>query len=83
MSSNKVPVDIVSVANCAPPPVRGLSYDRDGNEPGLMNLKLGDYHVHDVEISAAFDVDAAKVGRGMFVGDRGAKIVRVNEVVPT
>jgi myo-inositol-1-phosphate synthase len=83
MSSNKVPVDIVSVANCAPPPVRGLSYDR-GNEPGLMNLKLGDYHVHDVEISAAFDVDAAKVGRDMLVvGDWGAKIVRVNEVVPT
>ena len=30
--------------------------------PGLMNLELGGYHVGDIEISAAFDVSAAKVG---------------------
>src|SRR3954464_15858282 len=27
-----------------------------------MNVELGGYHVHDVEVVAAFDVDAAKVG---------------------
>ena len=25
--------------------------------PGLMHVKFGDYHVHDVEFVAAFDVD--------------------------
>ncbi len=30
--------------------------------PGLMNVEVGGYHVGDVEISAAFDVSARKVG---------------------
>jgi myo-inositol-1-phosphate synthase len=46
--------------------VQGLSYYRGarGNEPppGLMNVALGEYHVSDIEISAAFDMSAAKVG---------------------
>jgi myo-inositol-1-phosphate synthase len=47
--------------------VQGLTYYRDAqaNEPvpGLMHASLGGYHVRDIEISAAFDVNAAKVGR--------------------
>jgi myo-inositol-1-phosphate synthase len=47
--------------------VQGLSYYKDakGNEPvpGLMNVELGGYHISDVEVSAAFDVNASKVGR--------------------
>ena len=31
--------------------------------PGLMHVELGGYHVGDIEVSAAFDVSAAKVGR--------------------
>jgi myo-inositol-1-phosphate synthase len=31
--------------------------------PGLMHVNLGPYHVSDVEIVAAFDVDGKKVGR--------------------
>jgi myo-inositol-1-phosphate synthase len=46
--------------------VQGLSYysQAEANEPvpGLMNVDLGGYHVRDIEISAAFDVSAAKVG---------------------
>jgi myo-inositol-1-phosphate synthase len=46
--------------------VQGLSYYRDAtsNEPvpGLMNVDLGGYHVSDIEISSAFDVNAGKVG---------------------
>jgi myo-inositol-1-phosphate synthase len=65
--SRKVRVGIVGVGNCASSLVQGLSYYRDasGNEPvpGLMNVELGGYHVNDVEVSAAFDVNAAKVGR--------------------
>jgi len=47
--------------------VQGLTFYRGArsNEPvpGLMNVDLGGYHVGDVEVSAAFDVSAAKVGR--------------------
>jgi myo-inositol-1-phosphate synthase len=67
MGSNKVRVGIVGVGNCASSFVQGLSFYRDAksNEPipGLMNVELGGYHVGDVEISAAFDVNAGKVGR--------------------
>src|SRR5215210_4558027 len=67
MSSSKVRVGIVGVGNCASSFVQGLSYYQDArtNEPvpGLMNVTVGGYHVGDVEISAAFDVNASKVGR--------------------
>jgi len=60
-------VGIVGVGNCASSFAQGLAYYRDarGNEPipGLMSADLGGYHVDDVSISAAFDVNAAKVGR--------------------
>ena len=46
--------------------MQGLEYYRDADPaeivPGLMHVVLGGYHVHDVEVVAAFDVDAAKVG---------------------
>jgi myo-inositol-1-phosphate synthase len=64
-----VRVGIVGVGNCASSFVQGLSYYRNvGNNepaPGLMNSQLGDYHVSDIEISAAFDVSASKVGRDL------------------
>jgi myo-inositol-1-phosphate synthase len=65
--SNKIRVGIVGVGNCASSFVQGLAYyaDAESNEPvpGLMNVSVGGYHVGDVEISAAFDVSARKVGR--------------------
>src|SRR5919108_647504 len=33
--------------------------------PGLMHVNLGGYHVRDIEFSAAFDIDATKVGRDL------------------
>jgi myo-inositol-1-phosphate synthase len=67
MSSRKVRVGIVGVGNCASSFVQGLSYYKDakGNEPvpGLMNVELGGYHISDIEVSAAFDVNVSKVGR--------------------
>jgi myo-inositol-1-phosphate synthase len=67
MSSRKVRVGIVGVGNCASSFVQGLSYYKDakGNEPvpGLMNVDIGGYHISDVEVSSAFDVNASKVGR--------------------
>ena len=67
MNTGKVRVGIVGVGNCASSFVQGLSYYKDakGNEPvpGLMNLEIGGYHISDVEVSAAFDVNASKIGR--------------------
>jgi myo-inositol-1-phosphate synthase len=61
-----VRVAIVGVGNCATSLIQGVHYYRDadpaGTVPGLMHVKLGDYHVSDVEFVAAFDVDAKKVG---------------------
>ena len=65
--SNKIRVGIVGVGNCASSFVQGLTYysGAESNEPvpGLMNVSVGGYHIDDVEISAAFDVNARKVGR--------------------
>src|SRR6266542_858799 len=59
-------VAIVGVGNCASSLVQGTRFYRDapadGFIPGLMHTVLGGYHVRDVEFSAAFDVDARKVG---------------------
>jgi myo-inositol-1-phosphate synthase len=64
--SDKIRVGIIGVGNCASSFVQGLSYyaTANGNEPipGLMNVSVGGYHINDVEISAAFDVNARKVG---------------------
>ena len=61
-----VRVAIAGVGNCASSLVQGVEYYRDADPaesvPGLMHVKLGGYHVGDVEFVAAFDVDAAKVG---------------------
>ena len=67
MTERKVRIGIVGVGNCASSLVQGLTYyrDADGNEPipGLMHVNLGGYRIADLEISAAFDVSADKVGR--------------------
>src|SRR2546421_1955053 len=67
LRSQKVRVGVVGVGNCASSFIQGLSYYRTARDnepvPGLMNVEIGGYHVSDVEISAAFDVNAAKVGR--------------------
>jgi myo-inositol-1-phosphate synthase len=63
---SKVRLAIVGVGNCASSLVQGLEYykeaDPEDRVPGLMHVKLGDYHVSDIEVAAAFDVDAKKVG---------------------
>jgi myo-inositol-1-phosphate synthase len=66
VSPSKVRVAIVGVGNCASSLVQGLEYYKDAADdarvPGLMHVRFGDYHVADVEVVAAFDVDAKKVG---------------------
>jgi myo-inositol-1-phosphate synthase len=57
---------IAGVGNCASSLVQGLEYYRNADPadevPGLMHVELGGYHIRDIEVVAAFDVDAAKVG---------------------
>src|SRR3954466_1529569 len=58
---------IVGVGNCASSLVQGLTYyaDAQDNEPipGLMNAEIGGYRIGDIQVSAAFDVSADKVGQ--------------------
>ena len=62
----KIRVAIAGVGNCASSLVQGIEYyknaDPQESVPGLMHVVLGDYHVRDVEVALAFDVDATKVG---------------------
>jgi myo-inositol-1-phosphate synthase len=67
LNQKKVRVAIVGVGNCASSFVQGLQFYRNADTqdavPGLMNVVLGGYHVGDIEVSAAFDVNALKVGQ--------------------
>lgn len=69
MSDKKVRVAIIGVGNCASSLVQGVEYYKDASEsdfvPGLMHVNLGGYHVRDIEFSAAFDIDAEKVGKDL------------------
>ena len=64
---SKVRLAIVGVGNCASALVQGLEYykeaDTDDAVPGLMHVDLGGYHIRDLEVVAAFDVDSKKVGK--------------------
>jgi myo-inositol-1-phosphate synthase len=66
-SSKKVRVALIGVGNCASSLVQGVHYYRDAKPddfvPGLMHVDLGGYHIHDIEFSAAIDIDTNKVGK--------------------
>jgi myo-inositol-1-phosphate synthase len=66
---DKVRVAIIGVGNCASAFVQGVHYykDADPNQlvPGLMHVDLGGYHISDIEFTAAFDIDATKVGKDL------------------
>lgn len=62
----KIRLAIAGMGNCASSLVQGIEYYKDAHPdeqvPGLMHVVLGGYHVGDIELVAAFDVDATKVG---------------------
>ena len=66
---DKVRVAIIGVGNCASSFVQGVQFYKDADAeqdvPGLMHVDLGGYHVRDIEFSAAFDIDADKVGKDL------------------
>jgi myo-inositol-1-phosphate synthase len=85
----KVRVAIVGVGNCASSLVQGLQFYRDVDPhervPGLMHVRLGPYHVSDVDVVAAFDVDGKKVGRDVAeaILAEPNNTVRFADVAPT
>jgi myo-inositol-1-phosphate synthase len=67
--SKKVRVAIIGVGNCASSLVQGVQFYQDAPVdqfvPGLMHTVLGNYHVGDIEFTAAFDIDEEKVGKDL------------------
>jgi len=85
----KVRIAIVGVGNCASSLVQGLEYYKDADEsarvPGLMHVRFGPYHISDVEVVAAVDVDAKKVGADVAeaIGASENNTIKFAEVPPT
>jgi myo-inositol-1-phosphate synthase len=69
MSTQKIRVAVVGVGNCASSLIQGVEFYRGAvpgeRVPGLMHVRLGEYHVSDIEFVAAFDVDDKKVRRDL------------------
>ena len=84
-----VRVAIVGVGNCASSLVQGLEYYKDADDssrvPGLMHVRFGPYHVRDVEVVAAFDVDAKKVGVDLAdaINSSENNTIKITDVPPT
>ena len=89
MARRKLRVAIVGVGNCASSFVQGLSFYRGASAgepvPGLMHAELGGYHVSDIQIVAAFDISAEKVGKDLAsaVYAPPNNTIRFAEVPPT
>jgi len=67
MADRKIKVAIVGVGNCASSLVQGIHYYRNAKDnefvPGVMHVRFGGYHIRDIEVVAAFDVNSNKVGK--------------------
>ncbi|HSW66065.1 MAG TPA: inositol-3-phosphate synthase [Bacillota bacterium] len=65
--AQKIKVAIVGVGNCASSLVQGIDYYKQAAEdsfvPGVMHVSFGGYHICDIEVVAAFDVNSNKVGK--------------------
>ena len=65
----KIRIAIVGVGNCASSLVQGLTYYKNAKQNdkivGLMHTVLGGYSIADIEVVAAFDVNATKVGKDL------------------
>jgi len=68
-TGRKVRVAIIGVGNCASSLIQGVTYYRNAKEeemiPGLMHVRLGNYHIRDIEFTAGFDINVTKVGKDL------------------
>ena len=62
---DKIRIAIAGVGNCASSLVQGIAHyaRRPDDTTGLAQPELGGYRVADIDVVAAFDIDARKVGR--------------------
>jgi myo-inositol-1-phosphate synthase len=85
---SSIRVAIVGVGNCAASLVQGIEFYKDTPDdakvPGLMHVKVGKYHVRDIEFVAAFDVDAKKVGFDLSdaIGASENNTIKICDVAP-
>ncbi len=67
MARKKIRIAIIGVGNCASSLVQGIHYYKDARDdefvPGVMHVNFGGYHISDIEVVAAFDVNTNKVGK--------------------
>lgn len=67
MVRNKIRVAVIGVGNCASSLIQGIYYYRNAKDdefvPGVMHVNFGGYHIKDIEVVAAFDVNANKIGK--------------------
>ncbi|MHA2249356.1 MAG: inositol-3-phosphate synthase [Candidatus Kariarchaeaceae archaeon] len=65
--TRKIKVAIAGLGNCASAIVQGLHHYKDAPDdqiiPGLMHCRFGPYHISDIEIVAAFEVNRNKIGK--------------------
>lgn len=62
----KIKIAVIGLGNCASSLIQGIYYYRDKSKEdaiGLMHWDIGGYTPADIEVVAAVDVDARKVGR--------------------
>src|SRR5947209_8100298 len=65
--SNTIKIAIAGIGNCASSLIQGITYYAKHNGAadtiGLLHPELGGWRVEDLEVVAAFDIDARKVGK--------------------
>ena len=64
----KIKLGVIGVGNCVSSLVQGLHYYKDRNASdsvGLMHWDIGGFGPSDIEVVAAFDIDARKVGKDL------------------
>lgn len=62
----KIKLAVAGIGNCASSLIQGIEYYKYADEDnciGLMHYDIGGYRAGDIDIVAAFDIDARKVGR--------------------
>ncbi|MDB5289167.1 MAG: Myo-inositol-phosphate synthase [Phycisphaerales bacterium] len=66
---SRIRIAIAGVGNCASSLIQGISYyaqrrdDGSADTTGLMHPVIGGYRCEDIEVVAAFDIDARKIGK--------------------
>ena len=67
MQSRKIRLAIAGLGNCASSMVQGIHYYKNVEDikqiPGLMHVRFGPYHISDIEVVAAFDINKNKIGK--------------------